>query len=245
MKPQFPFRCGYIVTQGYGDNANSYPEGHHGAIDILPLDNQGRRFPAPIYPIFDGEETGIFDTDVKKGKGVWVKTKLDEPLTQYCKMKGVVPKDHIGAVYLFHLYWHCLDVTDEDGHVDQDTQIALAGNTGWVFSEGSPVPDDQKGKPPYPGLHLHHEHILKSDTETFNLDKDPRGRIDPFIILNYKPMSNVLLVKKGDEYGFYVPATLEAALIDKALNFGYPLPTLDNGNKVDWQNLKPEITVDK
>jgi hypothetical protein len=58
-----------------------------------------------------------------------------------------------------------------------------------------------------------------------------------------KPMSNVKLVKNGNEYAFYVPATGEAALIDKALNFGYPLPTKNDGKEVDWPNVRPDYTL--
>jgi hypothetical protein len=63
------------------------------------------------------------------------------------------------------------------------------------------------------------------------------------LLLIPKPMTNALLVKKGDEYGYYIPATNEPAMIDKALNFGYPLATLENGTKVDWNNIKPDIVI--
>lgn len=57
-----------------------------------------------------------------------------------------------------------------------------------------------------------------------------------------KNMSNVKLVKNGGEYGFYLPATNEQSMIDKANNFGYPLPVV-NGTAVDWPNVKPDITI--
>lgn len=66
------------------------------------------------------------------------------------------------------------------------------------------------------------------------------GYIDPE---PYFSMSNVKLLKNGSEWAFYVPATNEEALIDKALNFGYPLPTLEDGKKVDWNNIKPDINI--
>jgi len=56
-------------------------------------------------------------------------------------------------------------------------------------------------------------------------------------------MTNAKLVKNNAEYGFYLPATTEEAMIDKALNLGYPLPTKDNGTKVDWDNVKPDIEI--
>lgn len=57
------------------------------------------------------------------------------------------------------------------------------------------------------------------------------------------PVTNTLLVRKGTEWGFFLPATSEPALIDKAINLGYLLPTTDNGTKVDWPNIKPDIIV--
>jgi hypothetical protein len=61
--------------------------------------------------------------------------------------------------------------------------------------------------------------------------------------LIFKPMTNVQLVKKGNEWGFYLPATNEQAMIDKALNLNYPLPTINNGQNVDWPQVKPDITL--
>lgn len=62
-------------------------------------------------------------------------------------------------------------------------------------------------------------------------------------VLKLKNMTNVKLIKNGSEFAYYVPATSEEALIDKALNFGYPLPTLDNGKRVDWSKVKPDFTL--
>lgn len=244
--PQFPFKTGYFVTQGYSDNANNYPEGKHGAIDIVPLNNVGRVFPADIYPVFSGNTLMATNTDKDRGKGIRVRSEhTDVGFINYLKRNGVVPQGYYGKILVDILDWHCLEVTDLDGTIDQDTPIAKAGNTGWVFSQGSPVPDSQKGIPPYPGLHDHHEHVIRDkDSNLFNLDKDPKGRINPFIMLNYKPtMTNVKLVKNGSEYAFYIPATQESTLIDKALNFGYPLPTKNDGQSVDWDNLKPDIVI--
>jgi hypothetical protein len=56
-------------------------------------------------------------------------------------------------------------------------------------------------------------------------------------------VTNSKLVKKGSEWGFYLPTTSEQAMIDKALNLGYILPTTDNGTKVDWSKVKPDITI--
>ena len=32
-------------------------------------------------------------------------------------------------------------------------------------------------------------------------------------------------------------------MIDKANNFGYALPTLNNGSAVDWTNVRVDLTV--
>lgn len=61
-------------------------------------------------------------------------------------------------------------------------------------------------------------------------------------VVTVKDMSNTKLVKNGTEWGYYLPANSEQALIDKADNFGYPLPKTPDG-KVDWANVKPDITI--
>lgn len=186
MTPQKPFKDNYIQTQGYADNFNNYPERHHGALDLLPLDKDGKGFPALIYPLFNGSEVAYYNTDVKKGKGVRESLTLDKDFIDYLKGKGVVPKNFTGRVDLEVLYWHVLEVLDTDGTVTQDTPIAKTGNTGDVYHNGVKVPDSEKGKPPYLGLHLHLETLLRGDGNLLNLDKDVRGRIDPHIILDYK-----------------------------------------------------------
>jgi hypothetical protein len=71
---------------------------------------------------------------------------------------------------------------------------------------------------------------------------------NPWTLIPRILMTNVKLVQitKPDgtkELGYYLPATSEATLIDKALNFDYPLPTINNGANVDWPNVKPDISV--
>lgn len=58
-----------------------------------------------------------------------------------------------------------------------------------------------------------------------------------------KKMTNSLLVKKGNEWGIYVPAIDEVSLIDKSLNFGLALPTKNNGKSIDWENVKADIII--
>lgn len=113
------------------------------------------------------------------------------------------------------------------GEVKEGEVIGIVGHTGLV----SP-----------PGISGAHCHI---DVSKHALDLNNNSNfIDPELF-NWKGiiMSNVMLYKRGNEYGFVLPTTKEDALIDKALNFGYPLPTTDNGTKVDWANVKPEIIL--
>jgi len=181
------YRVGYVITQRFGDNApgGRYAEGYHGAIDTVGNLENGRTSPK-IYPILSGTTLVVSNSDPARGKGIRVRTHLDAPLIDYLKSKGVVPQNYNSNVILEHFYWHLHEVTDLDGKVGQDTPIGIEGNTGFVVSNGIPVPDSQKGQPPYPGRHTHHEHVLKGDYLTFNTDKDPKGRINPEIILNYE-----------------------------------------------------------
>lgn len=241
MNPQFPFKTRWQLTQNYYDNFNNYPEGHHGGLDIVPFGADGKSFPAEIFPVLDGSEISIELTDVKRGKGIKVRTAFntekDKDFTDYLKRNNVFP-NYTGDYKLDFLYWHVLDGIDIDGTADQAHSIAHAGNTGWVFSGGVAVPDSEKGVPPYKGLHLHLECSIIANV-LFNTNLDPRGRFDPQIILNYKgdKMSNAIFVKRAgtSEAGFYIPASSEEALKDKALNLG--LNILKDGH-VDYTVAK-------
>lgn len=57
-----------------------------------------------------------------------------------------------------------------------------------------------------------------------------------------KEMSNVKIVKNGNEIGFYLPATNQEALKAMALNYGKEIPVIADGT-VDWANLKTDGTV--
>lgn len=205
MKPRFPYPGEYFQAQGYDDNlqAAHYPSGHHGALDLVPLDHAGgNHWPAPIFPILGGETLSVSNSDVDRGKGIKVRTLLSASFVAYLKTKSVVPQSYTGSVYLDTLYWHCLMVTDLDGTIDQNTPVAITGNTGNVFAGGLPVPSYQKGKPNYPGLHLHLETILNdSSFQPFNLSMDYIGRIPPDVILAYEgdSMGQFKTQKKGNE----------------------------------------------
>lgn len=245
MTPQFPFKTPYQITQGYGNTAPQYPV-RHGALDIVPLEN-GHGFPAPIYPVFSGHMRYFLDDNDIQGRSISVESELDAPLIAYLKDKDLVPRNFNGKVSIICLYLHALYILDKDGTVDQDTPIAQCGNTGMVYSGGVPVPDDQKGKPPYPGLHLHLQMMLfggdNPAANTFNLDKDVQGRIDPQIILNYKnEMTNAYIVKNGSEYAGALPLTAEAALVSFLLNVGVEPPKKPDGS-LDFDKLSTVIKV--
>lgn len=247
MTPNQPYKVETLITQGYDANLNNYPEGHHGGLDIVPFDQSKRPFPADIYPVFSGKTVSVANTDPKRGKGIKVRSEFtDAKFINYLKDNKVVPKTYQGKVIVEILDWHCLVVTDLDGIIDQATPVAKTGNTGNVYSLGKPVPDSEKGVPPYKGLHNHHEHVLRdSSNKLFNLDKDPRGRINPLIIFNYKGanMPEVEFVHREgtSEYGFLTKTTfteIYAKAIDEAyikeLARGYQLNILKPDGKVDF-----------
>lgn len=205
LKPQFPYPGNYVVTQKYADNFNNYPEGHHAAWDIVPLKNN-TSWPAPIFPMWSGSELSIQNTDPVKGKGVRERVLLDNHFVNYLKenncLNGSGWPITDGTFYLDILYWHMLNVTDTDGKLDTNFQIGLTGNTGDVYTGGVPVADQFKGKPPYPGLHLHLEMAVYCQSSVLigymNRDKDPQGRIDPQIILNYQGNMTISFKKVND-----------------------------------------------
>jgi hypothetical protein len=203
--PTFPFDLSrMMITQRWADRG-FLSDGQHYAWDIIPLYKRSDGLPADVYPVFDGKAMSIADSSTSVGKGIRVRTPLWPHVVDYLKSFSVIPNDHAGPVWLDILYWHLLDVTDEDGWINQHTPVGICGNTGNVYSHGETVPDSQKGVPPYPGLHLHLECVLGSGTQIFNNTGNSRGRIDPDIIFNYKPpMSTLELVhiEGTQEYGF-------------------------------------------
>lgn len=229
MNAQFPFKNKYRITQGYSDNFNNYAEGHHGAIDIVPIDDAGNFIPAMIYPIFDGSEIVVQDTDPVHGKGIREELSLDQSWIDYYKSMNLIPADYSGTVYLQILYWHMLHVFDKDGKLTQDVPIGPAGNTGQVYHNGVAVPDDQKGLYPYLGGHTHLETVLLPATgTTFNLDKDPKGRIDPSLLFKKGQLMNqAKIVKSKSTNTVFVcyPVPSEDYLKEKCSLEGIEVPT--------------------
>ncbi len=200
MKIRFPYPGAWYLSQDYASNPVNHPYqgGHHGAWDIVPLDHVGGNFwPAPIFPVANGKTVSVANINTSTGKGIGVETSLDQALIAYFKAKGCIPAGYMNSVIMHHLYWHCLEVTDLDGQVDESTPVGITGNTGDVFAGGLPVPDSEKGVPPYPGAHLHFEYYLFGINGRFNLDKDYEGRLDPQLLFDYK----------GDDMGEFVQVT--------------------------------------
>lgn len=197
---QWPFKCPYKITQAYANKSDRYKNGVHLGLDILPL-KDGKGWPAPVYPILPGK-TRYFYNDLHGNPSpmIAIDTPLDTPFIAYLKSKGVIPKTYDGPVKLYHEYFHGLEILDKDGEVSQETPIMKAGNTGFTFTGNQPVPENMKGVPPYPGLHLHLEcRLIGTNNKLLaQTDDNPSGTIDPLLILNYKPMQFKTQNYKGE-----------------------------------------------
>ncbi len=229
LEPQFPLKCEHYISQKFGEQSSVYTSGFHLGLDIVPTEN-GAFFPAPVYAILDGTLRYFYETQpttqgITNSKAIAVDTWLDDDFITYLKGLGKVPPQ-LNKVRLMHSYLHGLEILDKDGTIDQITPIMKCGNTGMVFSGGVPVPEEEKGVPPYKGGHLHLQ------CELYREDNILIGFIDPEIILGYNQgelMTNSQFVHKQgtSEYGFFLPATTEDSLKDKALNLGLEIANPD------------------
>jgi len=137
----FPIKNGKIV-QGYGENVEFYKQrfgltGGHNGIDIVSFHGDDLLCAEDgfVYKIYN-----ISSGSVTKGFGVCILTNPNE--------NGIVTE---------WVYWHTMSniqVKEED-KVKQGQLLAFEGDSGYVYTNGQPVPDSQKGIPPYPGTHLH------------------------------------------------------------------------------------------
>jgi hypothetical protein len=197
--PKFPYDLSRMAITARFHTISPLTGRPHRAWDIVPLYKRADGKPADIYPVFAGKAIRIDDIDPVYGKGIKVRTAIWKDLNDYLRSFGIT------GTNLDIWYWHMLDVEDVDGWVDQNIPLGPTGNTGWVYSNGTEVPDHMKGVSPYPGLHVHLE--VKVD-DTY---------IDPDIIFNYKPMNHIEFVRIKDtaEYGF-----LETTEFTKVLHRG-------------------------
>lgn len=108
---------------------------------------------------------------------------------------------------------HLSQIKVLDGQmVDERQQIAVTGNTGSNTT----------------GAHLHE-------------DMWPKGKVtlkfeDTFNPHKFYNMTNALLVKKGSEYGIYLPATTADGLISQLRNIGVEPPLNPNGT-LNWTEV--------
>ena len=172
-----PLHCKYTETQGF-------IYGKHWGLDWVPLLDTGEDFPADIYPIATGNiRYSYTEYNGKKSVLICIDTYLSDDVITYLKSLGDISKEYNGKVRLLHTYMHGLKLyeTEKGKRVTPNDRIMQCGNTGQVSSGGVPVPEEEKGVPPYKGLHLHLQCELYRENNTLI------GYIDPYHLLNYKP----------------------------------------------------------
>jgi len=144
MKILYPIRKG-VWTQGYDDCLlcdvyKSLGLKSHAGIDIASFhgDKVFLSEPGTCYKVWD--EIAPTIGSVTHGFGVNVLTDPDE--------NGVCRE---------YVYWHMRSTIQviEGGYYPQGTVLGEEGASGLVYYNGQPVPDSEKGKPPYCGTHLH------------------------------------------------------------------------------------------
>ena len=64
------------------------------------------------------------------------------------------------------------------------------------------------------------------------------------LIIKNKKMTNVKLVKRGTEIGFYLPAMNQESLRAMAMNFGIEIPLKEDQVSVDWDKLKIDYELE-
>jgi murein DD-endopeptidase MepM/ murein hydrolase activator NlpD len=181
--------------------------------------------------------------DIATPKGTWIRACMDGYIVEQTKKETgygnrLCILSRQAGLNILWIYGHADDFA---------TSLQLDWN---FFERGYPVKGGDviayvgsSGFATGPHLHLG-MYFYNDNGTTLNANNGYGGAIDPLPYLQRsKIMSNAKLVKNGQEWGFYLPATNEQAMIDKALNLGYSLPTVNEGKTIDWANLKPDITV--
>jgi len=208
---------GVYQTQGFGGSKLDYSQfgwkGHNGLDWAAP-----RGY--PVHAIGSGF---IIEATAKDtGYGLRVTELIEDGDYQY-----VVTYAHFKNINYPDIQWTGWNFSLRNNPVRAGQVIGFVNSTGYST-----------------GDHLHLTIQIYKNGVLQNANNGYGGAVDPLPLLKGEPqMSNVLLVKKGQEWGFYVPATNESAMIDKAINFGVPIPTTDNGQKVDWTNIHPDIII--
>ncbi len=140
MKILYPIKNG-VITQKYGANVDFYKQrfgvnGHNG-IDIVSFHGDSLFCPedSVVVRVY-GSKAG----SVSGGFGLYLLGNPDE--NQECNL---------------WVLWHtmsniCVSFNQE---VKQGDVVAYEGASGQVYVNMNPVPDADKGNPPYPGTHLH------------------------------------------------------------------------------------------
>lgn len=141
-------------------------------------------------------------------------------------------RDHKGCIFGVNIDW--------DTWTDPTNPTPPKKNDGGhaLYAMGYHTHDNQKciiAKSSWCDQY-HHEHHIKQDYfQSGNV-------FNPWCVVPKEVMTNVKLVKNGNELGYYIPCTSEDALSSYADNFGYPLPKTAEG-KPDFPNIKPDITI--
>ena len=185
-KPLFPVRKGTIV-QGFGANAEFYAkrfpslgDGGHQGVDIISFHGDDILLTKDlnIYKVADWITLGI--EGVAHGYG----------------FNGITPPDENGICEEY-ICWHMMsNLKVKAGQFYKQGEVAgREGQSGDVYSNGVRVPDNKKGKPPYPGTHLHFGKRIVQKTNNprpgdvflTNRDKTPYVDKDGYMyrVMNY------------------------------------------------------------
>ena len=153
------------------------------------------------------------------------------PVYAVCDGKLIFGNDPNGYGIFARIYMNDLDFVF--GHFEKINgparEVKEGEIIGYVNSSGFST-----------GNHLHFGVRKIINGQVVDYNNGYFGYFDPELIFH---MTNVKTVKNGSEYGFYVPATNEQAIIDKALNFGIQIPTKEGGTRVDWDLFKADIVL--
>jgi murein DD-endopeptidase MepM/ murein hydrolase activator NlpD len=166
MKLLAPVLGSYTISQKFGGNANTYYR-DHGLLGHSGTD---------IYKAYDAYIVSSHDCYVFK-----IVNKNNPDLSKYRAVHTLFQDEDTGD-WKELVYGHCNKIYVSVGDtVVRGSLLASMGNTGDVYSQGLPVPQDKRTKPPYPGTHLHWQHrkllrVHSTEAGKFYLDTEaPSG----------------------------------------------------------------------